>query len=300
MANHYFLKSGVALAILSLVLSGIVAPFSTRLSAAAPVELYISEYIEGTSNNKAIEIYNGTGSAIDLAQGGYNLQMYFNGSVSAGLTINLTGTVTAGDVYVLAHSSAVAAILAQADQTNGAGWYNGDDAIVLRKGTTLIDVIGQIGFDPGAEWGSGLTSTADNTLRRKHTICAGDPLGNDAFDPAVEWDGYAIDSFAGLGVHTAELQRRPGAGRFQHRSCQWGYWSAAGSRCDRDVQRSSRCSSWLVQPGLLAKRYPPGNCQRRAADIFHRPDRRFLAWGCLHVDDLCRQCDRPGHDRSTG
>ncbi len=34
------------------------------------------------------------------------------------------------------------------------GWFNGDDAVVLRKGTTVIDVIGQIGFDPGSEWGS--------------------------------------------------------------------------------------------------------------------------------------------------
>ena len=56
---------------------------------------------------------------------------------------------------------------------SGAGWFNGDDAVVLRKGTTVIDAIGQIGIDPGSEWGSGLISTADNTLRRADTICAG-------------------------------------------------------------------------------------------------------------------------------
>ena len=94
-------------------------------------------------------------------------------------------------------------ILAQADQTNGSGWFNGDDAVVLRKGTTDIDVIGQIGFDPGTEWGSGLTSTADNTLRRNSTICAGDPNGADAFDPALEWEGFATNTFDGLGAHTA-------------------------------------------------------------------------------------------------
>ena len=54
-----------------------------------------------------------------------------------------------GDVYVLAQSTAGAAVLAQADQTNGASWYNGDDAVVLRKGTAVVDVIGQVGFDPG-------------------------------------------------------------------------------------------------------------------------------------------------------
>ena len=143
--------------------------------AAGPTELFFSEYVEGSSNNKALEIYNGTGGSVDLAAGGYNVQMFFNGSASAGLTINLTGSVANGDVYVIAQSSADAAILAEADQTNGSGWFNGDDAVVLSKGTTVIDVIGQIGFRPSTEWGTGLTSTADNTLRRKATIIAGDP-----------------------------------------------------------------------------------------------------------------------------
>lgn len=139
----------------------------------ASAELFFSEYIEGSSNNKALEIYNGTGGTINLATGGYNVQMFFNGSASASLTINLTGSVAANDVYVLAQSLATATILAQADQTNSSGWFNGDDAVVLRKGTTMIDVIGQIGFDPGSEWGTGLISTADNTLRRKSTIIGG-------------------------------------------------------------------------------------------------------------------------------
>ena len=92
-------------------------------------------------------------------------------------------------------------ILAQADQTNGSGWFNGDDAVVLLKGATVIDSIGQRGIDPGTEWGTGLTSTADNTLRRKAAVEAGDPDPNDAFDPAVQWDGFATDDFTGLGAH---------------------------------------------------------------------------------------------------
>ena len=55
------------------------------------VDLFISEYIEGTSNNKAIEIYNGTSSSIDLAANGYKLEFYFNGATMAGTTINLDG-----------------------------------------------------------------------------------------------------------------------------------------------------------------------------------------------------------------
>ena len=170
-------------------------------ASAAPSELFFSEYIEGSSNNKALEIYNGTGAPINLATSGYSVQMFFNGSATAGLTIALTGTVAAGDVYVIANSAANTAILAQADQTNGSGWFNGDDAVTLRKGTTVIDSIGQIGFDPGTEWGTGLTSTADNTLRRKLLIEAGDANGSDLFDPAVEWDGFATDNSRGLGAH---------------------------------------------------------------------------------------------------
>jgi len=167
-------------------------------------DLFISEYIEGSSNNKALEIYNGTGAPVDLAAGKYSVQMYFNGSLTVGTTITLTGTVANNDVFVLAHSSAVAAILAQANQTSAASFYNGDDAIVLKKGDAILDVIGQIGFDPGTEWGSGLTSTADNTLRRKSSVLQGDPIGNDAFDPADQFEGFATDTFTGLGMHTVD------------------------------------------------------------------------------------------------
>jgi len=186
-----------ALSVGTLVLLGASA------ARAQPSQLFISEYIEGSSDNKALEIYNGTGAPINLATGDYNVQMYFNGSAAAGLTIDLTGTVAAGDVYVVAHSSSSAAILAQADQASAGGWFNGDDAVVLRRGTTIIDVIGQIGFDPGTEWGSGLQSTTDNTIRRKAAVCAGDPNGADTFNPAVEWDGFVIDTFDDLGTHTA-------------------------------------------------------------------------------------------------
>ncbi len=91
------------LLVLSLVVTSV--PWTGIQVQAQATELFFSEYIEGSSNNKALEIYNGTGAAIDLAAGGYNVQMYFNGSASAGLTINLTGTVADGDVFVLAHSS---------------------------------------------------------------------------------------------------------------------------------------------------------------------------------------------------
>jgi predicted extracellular nuclease len=176
-----------------------------------PTDLFFSEYIEGSSNNKALELYNGTGAPIDLAAGGYSVQMFFNGSTTAGLTISLAGTVANGDVFVLAQSSANATILAQADLTNSAGWFNGDDAVVLRRGTTVIDAIGQVGFDPGTEWGTGLVSTADNTLRRLPAVCAGDANPSDAFDPSATWEGFATDTFDGLGAHTVTCGAPPPA-----------------------------------------------------------------------------------------
>lgn len=191
------------------VMSSVVAAlgFSLNASAATPTELFVSEYIEGTSNNKAIELFNGTGAAVDLAAGGYLVQMYFNGAATANTAITLTGTVADGDVFVLAHASANATVLAQADQTSTASFYNGDDAIVLRKGGAdgpILDVIGQVGVDPGTEWGTGVTSTADNTLRRAPGVVAGDTDGTDAFDPAAQWVGYATDTFDGLGGHSID------------------------------------------------------------------------------------------------
>ncbi|WP_323101516.1 ExeM/NucH family extracellular endonuclease [Intrasporangium sp. YIM S08009] len=189
-----------------------VVPFVVAPSAsAAPTELFISEYVEGTSNNKALEVYNGTGAPVDLTAGGYNVQVFANGAAAATSTTNLTGTVANGDVFVLANPSANAAILSAADLTSGNANWNGDDAVVLRKGTTVLDVFGQVGFRPVNEWGTGLTSTMDNTLRRKASVQVGDPNGSDAFDPSVEWDGYAVDTVDGLGAHSIDSGPAPDA-----------------------------------------------------------------------------------------
>ena len=193
-------------AVAALALVGLLAP---PPAAAAPTELFFTEYIEGSSNNKALEIYNGTGAAINLSTGGYSVQMCFNGNATCTLTINLTGTVASGDVYVVAHGSAAADILAQADQTNGSGWFNGNDAVLLRKGVMVIDAVGQRGFNPGTQWGTGLISTEDNTLRRKAAIEAGDTNDTDAFDPSIEWDGFASNTFGGLGCHPASVCNAP-------------------------------------------------------------------------------------------
>ncbi len=101
------------------------------------LDVFFSEYIEGSSNNKALEIYNGTTAPINLGASNYVVQTYFNGKTVPEQTFVLTGTVAAGDVYVLAlNNETLQAIIAQADQTttDQFGWYNGNDAILLRKG----------------------------------------------------------------------------------------------------------------------------------------------------------------------
>ncbi|WP_018800122.1 lamin tail domain-containing protein [Salinispora arenicola] len=192
-----------ALATVTTAASLTAVAVTPNAASAAPTDLFISEYVEGSSNNKAIELFNGTGAPVDLAAGGYQLLIYFNGATTP-TTFSLTGTVTADDVFVFAHSSANAAILAQADQVTGAGLFNGDDAVVLRRGGTVLDAIGQVGTDPGAEWGTGLTSTANNTLRRVGGVTSGDTEPGDDFDPANQWAGFATDTVDGLGAHSLD------------------------------------------------------------------------------------------------
>jgi uncharacterized protein len=195
----------------SLLVPPIVATPSVA-GAAVPTDLFFSEYVEGTGFNKAVEIFNGTGAPVDLAAGGYTLELYSNGAATPSQTVALTGTVADGDVYVVSRADANPTIVAQTDQLAPAvANWNGDDAVALRKagsGGPAVDVIGQIGVDPGTEWGTGLASTADNTIRRKATVSAGDPDGTNPFDPAAEWDGFAADTLDGIGAHTFD----PGTG----------------------------------------------------------------------------------------
>lgn len=188
-------KTLAPIGLLSLVGSLLVA---VPAAADPAADLFISEYIEGSSFNKAVEIYNGTGAAVDLAP--YVLTQYSNGSASASITLDLTGTLAAGDVYVVAHASADAAILAQADLTTGAGLFNGDDALVLSNDGVTIDAFGQVGVDPGSEWPGG---GANDTLWRLPSICAGDTDETNAFDASAEWESFPTDTFDGLGSHTA-------------------------------------------------------------------------------------------------
>jgi cytochrome bd-type quinol oxidase subunit 2 len=161
----------------------------TKTAGINASDLFISEYIEGSSNNKAIEIFNGTGSDVDLSV--YSIKKQSNGVGDFGGNLVLTGTLANNSVYVIAHSSASQTILNKANQTIGSSPldFNGNDAVALYKNNIQIDVVGIV--DQTANWGK------DITLVRKSNIL------NPTISYSInDWDSYATDTFDYLGSHT--------------------------------------------------------------------------------------------------
>ena len=167
-------------------------------------DLFISEYIEGSASNKAVEIFNGTGSDVDLSQ--YSVKLAPNGG-DWGNVCDMTGILADGDVYVIANSGSDDAILAVADTTSNITYFNGDDALGLFKNDIQIDAIGVQGVDPGSAWDvAGITNaTKNHTLVRKPDVSQGDldwtaSAGTNADDS--EWIVYDQNTFEYLGSHT--------------------------------------------------------------------------------------------------
>ncbi|MFO7841546.1 MAG: endonuclease [Fidelibacterota bacterium] len=152
--------------------------------------IFFSEYIEGSSYNKALEIYNNADTVVDLSL--VEIKLYSNGSISPNNTLTLGGSLEPGEVFVLAHNNADAEILSAADLTTGGVTnFNGNDAIELYYNNSIIDILGETGSDaPYAE---------DVTLVRKATVMQ----GNTSYT-ATEWNTYATDEFDYLGMHFVE------------------------------------------------------------------------------------------------
>jgi hypothetical protein len=164
------------------------------VSSAQVTELFISKYGEGSSNNKYLEIYNGTDATISLSD--YAFPNVSNEPTTVGeyeyWNLFPDGAeIASGDVYVIAHGSADASILAQADHTLNF-LSNGDDGFALVKGGTfndadndgnydagevtgytILDWLGDWQADPGSGWDvAGVSAaTKDHILTRKSTVC---------------------------------------------------------------------------------------------------------------------------------
>ena len=210
----------------------LVAVYEAVIVETFATDLFISEYIEGASNNKAFEIANFTGAPVDLSQ--YTVQLFGNGSATTTRPIQaLTGTLNHGEVFVIAGTltadpgmvAALEAIPAERkiistfEEGSIAASYNGDDAIAILKGQVIIDVFGTIGFDPGTGWdkatygvlADGVTAqTVDRTLTRLPEF--GPFVGpleynavtyNTAFNP-IEWRVDAVHTQT-LGTHVFSI-----------------------------------------------------------------------------------------------
>ncbi|WP_233569773.1 lamin tail domain-containing protein [Falsibacillus albus] len=150
----------------------------------SPTEnVFISEYVEGSSLNKAIEIYNGTASSLDLSSYSLKLSNVAN-------PISLSGTVASGDVYVVANSGAAQAVLDKADLLSSSLSFNGDDSVTLENSGQTVDVVGSAGTSFGA----------DQTLVRNSSVTT----GTTAYS-ASEWTSYPVDTFSYLGSHTGSV-----------------------------------------------------------------------------------------------
>jgi len=167
----------------------ILAAFLALGIMPAQANIVITEYVEGGSNNKALEISNLGTENVDLAVEGYKLSLFSNGSSTARVEFFIQGLLVPNSSLVVYNANAAAAFKKPAPQgfedTEGGITFNGDDAVILSNNAGVVDVFGQVGFDPGSSWGSGDLATKDHTLRRLTSVTQGDTVQDDAFDPSV-------------------------------------------------------------------------------------------------------------------
>lgn len=209
-----------------LVLLAVSALFSTGLFAQTQdcSDLFISEYVVGSGNNRALELYNPTNAPIDLS--GYKVGRFRNGAASP-MLLGLSGTIPSFGTYVIVidkrdpngtgfeqpvdlELQAVADTFVNPNyiEANSPFYFNGDDAVPLTaaNGTTLIDLVGKIGEDPGTAWSdaNGTWWTTDKTLIRKQSVLSGVTVNPAEFVVEAEWDSLPENTFTELGWHTCD------------------------------------------------------------------------------------------------
>lgn len=172
---------------------------SKNKSSLTHSDLLISEYLEGTGSNRAIELYNKGDEEIDLS--GYKVCIYLRGDTNPGYTIDLEGSLSSGEVFVIAHPDAEKDILDKADQISEKLMFNGSQQIALIKGKKVIDLIGIMGTTYSYE--------SDVTLVRKTSFMESKNVWDE-----YDWIRYSVDNFNYLGnatnsVTAEELETGP-------------------------------------------------------------------------------------------
>lgn len=215
-------------------------------------ELFISEYVEGWANNKAIEIYNPTNDTIDLSN--YTLTRSNYGGMGSS-SVQLTGFIAPHEVHVgvldktdpngIGMEAPVWDSLQQlADafycpdyNISGTMYFNGDDALWLSKDGVIVDIFGKTDQDPGDGWttvfphitGSGINVTMDHSLIRKNNVTEGVLVNPPFFSPLLEWDSIPPVYFDGsayqgnwstLGWHDCLCNTCPSSSSIAITSCQ--------------------------------------------------------------------------------
>jgi endonuclease I len=153
-------------------------------------DLLFSEYIEGSSNNKALEISNATGVAVNLSI--YSIKKQSNGAGAWSAGLPLSGTLSSGSKFTIVNSlmssSCYATSAANLSTSATEMAFNGNDAVGLFKNGILIDIIGT--FNGGTA-----NFSIDETIRRKATVTA----PSTTFNKATQWDVFALDTCNNLG-----------------------------------------------------------------------------------------------------
>lgn len=209
----------------------IVLAFLTSGFIAAQNQLFISEYVEGSGNNRALELYNPTNNDVYLQDSGFVLVRYSNGGTTPH-SVAVTGLVPAHGTWVAVSDKrdpsgtgydtmVDPALQAKADtflcpnySANKMFYFNGNDAVTLEKPNGVyVDIFGKIGEDPGDAWTmdstAGYTSalgarwwTKNHTLIRLPMVTGGVTSNpNPFFIVANEWDSLPKNTFDHLGWH---------------------------------------------------------------------------------------------------
>lgn len=199
--------------VISQGLNEILITVSGNVYAQPTQDLFISEYAEGSSNNKYIEIFNPLQDAVDLST--YTLKGASNGGGEWNSEVILSGNLASGETFIIVNDAADPSLLALQQNTDfHLGYpspvhYNGNDAVGLFKGTGLIDVIGDPNNSANFDVASTSQAAKDHTLVRKQAITQGNILwpesaGTD--DSDSEWVVLTKDTwkFAGSHPHTDE------------------------------------------------------------------------------------------------